>query len=207
MKITKTTFSYDFDFLMKELSTLSNNEASLNQLISFLTENILYGVFSSEDVFEDNPYDWSITKEFVLEIHETIFREDTLTYIEDICVSVDYSSYDSYVQNPSNLKLKENVEVQLFPIFPLFDMYCEKVEDLFNFKDPWDFLDIIEKFSKKYEEEYLKHSTYQFGGNMCFPTQREYEKFLGSFYGEYGDAGSVYVFVYNGEVLSSVDMF
>jgi len=86
-------------------------------------------------------------------------------------------------------------------------MYYEKVQELFNFKEPWDFLEKIEEFSKKYEKEYLTHSTYQFGGNMCFPTQGEYNNFIGSFYGEYGDAGSVYIFVYKGKICSSVDMF
>jgi len=45
MKITKTTFSYDFETLKKELSSFTNNDYALNELISFLKKTFFMVLF------------------------------------------------------------------------------------------------------------------------------------------------------------------
>jgi len=213
MKITKTEFQYDFKKLRKELSKFTKDTYNLNKLISFLESKIQYGAFSSDYVFENSNYDFAITKGFIKELKEPIFSKKILKFFEDvdrlaITVNEDYETYEKINENVENLKLKENVEVQLYPTFCIFKDYYQKIEELFNFKDPWVFLEIIEDFNKNYMGKNLKHDTYQFGGNMCFTTQQEYNNFIGSYFGDYGDVGSVYISLTSkNDLYSVVDMF
>lgn len=220
MKIEKTIITYNFKELKQSILEVIDNEKAAGQLVNFIKKEIMYGAFSTRDPFQNHNFDWVISKEFINILTKELGNKDKLfsnkaskvikeKNVIAITVDEDNDTYEEYPKN--NIDLREGVEIQLYPTFPIFDKYMEKAEELFKkekgFKDrKWTILEKIESFDRKYKEKYLKHSDYQFGGNMVFSTQGEYNNFLGSYFGEYGDAGSVYAYVCGEYICSTVDM-
>ena len=220
MNVEKVVFEYDFLKLKTTLLTYINDEKGVDELIDFIKNSILYGAFSSLDLIKKTPYDFSISKELIEELSKSLDKEELFTEEVKEClkdknfigIDVEYEDYETSEFYSNETFEISDVDVQLYPTFPIFESYYEKVENIFegndDFEDKkWSITEEIERFNSFYKEKYLEHNVYQYGGNMTFSTQGEYENFIGSYFGEYGDAGSVYVFVENNNVISTVDMF
>jgi hypothetical protein len=221
LNVEKTSFSYDFNQLKLLLKKYTNNNIIINEFVSFLESEIMYAAFSKENIFKNNSYDFIISAElyenlnsYLNETENLLTKEasEFISKVNNIGIIVD-SDYDTYEENIDNdLCLNQNVNIQLAPTFCLFEKYSKKLESLFSsipeFKDfEWSLYDDIESFEKEYTKKYIKDFNYQYGGNLLFPTQSEYDDFLGSYYGDYGDCGSIYISVVKNELYYSVDMF
>jgi hypothetical protein len=153
-------------------------------------------------------------KEYLSE-NESFLTKSAEEYINrvgaiGVIVDSDFDTYDKEVTK--ELEKNEGVRIQLYPTFCLFEKYSTKLEELFagdsKFSEiEWSLYTEIESFEKEYKEKYLMYTDYQYGGNVLFPTQGEYDNFLGYYFGEYGDAGSVYISVIDKDSFSMVDMF
>jgi hypothetical protein len=221
LNVEKISFSYNFTKLQYILKKYTTNNKIINDFISFLESEIMYGAFTKKNIFNNSCYDFIVSAELYKNLNsylnktEKLLTEDAYEYIsniDNIGIIID-SDYDTYEKNIVNdLTLNKHIDIQLAPTFCLFEKYSEKLESLFSsvpeFKDfEWSLYNDIESFEKEFTKKYIKDFDYQYGGNLLFPTQHEYDNFLGSYYGEYGDCGSIYVSVIDNELYHSIDMF
>lgn len=219
MNITYTNFQYDFNALKNEILYYVKDGKKIDTFIEFISNNILYGAFSYKPIIKSD-FDFAISSKVIRMLEDKLEgdklfnteTEQTLNDKEFVGVNVDNCSFNTYESFCEDTFELNDIKVQLYPTFPLFDLYSEKLDVLFSdiegYEDfRWGLYETVEKFDRFYIDKYLEHNDYQFGGNLVHAIQGEYRNLIGVFEGGWGDCGAVYVFVSNGSIVSTVDMY
>lgn len=135
--------------------------------------------------------------------HENV--ENKLKNIENICVSVD-EDCDSYEYINEQIKEDEIKELLIVPTYITYDEFADKFDKKIGIKD-WNTKIEIYKVIESFYKELNYDGDIQLGGYVIWPIQYGYDNFIGYYYGEYGDAGAVYLYLTKeNNISSSVDM-
>lgn len=204
---------------------ISEDIKMIEDLVDELFKLKLYGVFSKGSLYFEEGKDLIVDEKLIkfLKIKTgdqnlKFLSIETENILKSKCLSFDVNDdYEVSVKDNIDFKLKEDIDCLIIEMFPDYELFWSLYEKYFGKID--DINQNDEYFDKKWEiiESYLKYISheninlnsydYQYFGYQFFDIQGTYSNFIASYYGEYGDAGALFVSgCKDGNIYSTIDM-